>query len=121
MRALAAQLLEHRRALIDAGDHRAVLWRGGVNIVRGVDAARARHVLNNDVWLAGNVGAIIAGQQARIEIIPAARAETDDDIYILARIEGGWLLRVRGAAKAAAANAANAAVMVRFVRVRVMP
>ncbi len=83
---LADQRLE-RRAAIDRADHRAVLRRDVVEIVRQREAARALHVGRHEPRIAGNVLAHVACQHARIDVIRAARTEADQHLDRLAAIE----------------------------------
>ncbi len=88
MRALAAQHLEHGGALIDAGNIGAVLRGCRINVVGRAHAAGSRHVLHDDVRVARDMIAHVAREQAGIEIIAAAGAETDHDVDRLALVEG---------------------------------
>ena len=50
-------------------------------------AARTRHVLHNGRRCAGHVPRDVAREQARIEVIAAARAIADNDRQLLAAVE----------------------------------
>ena len=75
-------------------ERRAVLGRDLVEIVRGLEAAGARHVLRDQRRLSGNVLAQMARHHAAVEIVAAARGVADGDRDGLAGEE--WLGRLRG-------------------------
>src|SRR5262249_32900836 len=61
-------------------DLRAVARRDIEEMVGCPDAACARHISDDDVRMAGNVLAEMAGDQPRVKIGAAARIEADDKI-----------------------------------------
>ena len=65
----------------------AVLGRGVVEIVHGVEAAGARHVLHHHRGIAGDVPAHVPRQHARIDVEAAARREAGQDVDGLALVE----------------------------------
>ncbi len=79
----------HREPAIDGAHDRAVFGRGGVEIVREAQAAGARHVLGHDERIAGDVLAHVAGEHARVEIVPAARRHADEHADLVVRVEVG--------------------------------
>jgi hypothetical protein len=96
----AAQIGEFSRVVLDGGigqrlfeggrfdddpKRRSILRRDLVEIVRGLEAACARHVLRDDRRLTGNVFAEVARDHAPIEIVAAARGVADGDRDGLAR------------------------------------
>ena len=70
-------------------DHRSVLGRIGVEVTHRHQGARARHVLNDDRGLAGDISADVSGNEPRIGIVAAAGRKTDDDGDRLAPVEVG--------------------------------
>src|SRR5262249_5908981 len=58
-----------------------------VEVVRGLERARSRHVLCNHRWLAGNMPAEVARDHAAVEIVAAAGGVADGDGDGLAREE----------------------------------
>ena len=82
----------------------AVLRRDGGDVLRGLGAARARHVLDHDVRLAGNVAAEMARHRARVDVVAAAGRRADDQVDGLAGVA-----RRRRASGAAASSAAASA------------
>ena len=86
--ALADQRL-HRHAAAEHADGRAVLGRDVVEVVRGLERARARHVLHHDGRIAGDVLADMAGENAGIGVVAAAGAVADDQVDGLAAVEVG--------------------------------
>jgi len=83
---IAERLLERRR-LNDDAKRGAVLRGDLVDVVRGLEAAGAGHVLRHDGRLSGNVLAEMARDQAAVEIVAAAGGVTDRDGDGLAREE----------------------------------
>ena len=82
------QRLKRDRA-VEGRDLGAVLRRRVVELV-GEDQARgARHVLDDDVRIAGDVLAHVAGERARVQVVAAAGGEADADGDGLAAIEVG--------------------------------
>jgi hypothetical protein len=73
----------------------AVLGRDLVEIVRGLEAAGARHVLRDQRRLSRNVLAQVARHHAAVEIVAAARGVADGDRdglageELLGRLRGG--------------------------------
>src|SRR6516165_163652 len=65
----------------------AVLGRDRVEVVGGAQAAGARHVLHHDIGIARNVAAQMTRQQARDDVVTAARPVADDHIDLLALVE----------------------------------
>src|SRR5690606_28338852 len=59
------------------------------DVVDGAETARAGHVADYDVRLAGNVPADMAGQEPTPQIGPAAGCIADDDVDVLAFVELG--------------------------------
>ena len=55
----------------------------------GAQGSRARHVLDDDGGIARDEIAEMAGEQAGVEVIPAAGAIAHDDLNLLAPIEIG--------------------------------
>jgi len=68
-------------------DRGAVLGRDRVEVVGGAQAAGARHVLHHDIGIARDVAAEMARQQARDDVVTAARPVADDQIDLLALVE----------------------------------
>jgi len=60
-------------------DDGAVAWRQIVEIIGADDAAGARHVLNDDLGLAGQMDPKMARHQPSVEIVAAARFRGDDE------------------------------------------
>ena len=61
------------------GDDGAVFWRNPVQIFGSLHAARARHVLHDDVGLSGQMLADVPGDSATIDVEPAAGIGADHD------------------------------------------
>ncbi len=78
----------------DDREHRAVLWRGAVDVARRDVAAGARHVLRHHRRIAGQVLADVAGDGAAPQVVAATRPEADDQRDILADERLGCGLRV---------------------------
>ena len=68
-------------------------------MVAGGDAARARHVLDDDRRVAGDVRGEMLGEDAAVEIVAAAGAGADQDRDGLALVEIGDALLRRGRAR----------------------
>lgn len=68
-------------------DPRAVLRTGVEDVVERLDAARTRHVLHDDAWVARHVLAEMRLEEAREGVGAAAGAEADDQCDRLAAIE----------------------------------
>ena len=99
LRALAAaeQRIEIGAAR-EAAEGGAVLGRHRVEEVRGFQAAGARHVLHDDIGLAGNVASDVARERAGVEVIAAARRIAEYEVDVPAGVElGGALSMRRGA------------------------
>ncbi len=75
---IGERLLE-RGGLDDDAERRSVLGRDLVEIVGGLEAAGARHVLRNEGRLSRNVLAQVARHHAAVEIVAAARGVADGD------------------------------------------
>ena len=75
---------------IEGGDDGAVLRRGGVEIAHRRHAGGARHVLHDDVRIAGDVAAVVPRQHARIDVVAAAGGIADDQRHGLAVVERSW-------------------------------
>src|SRR5262249_25368723 len=75
LHALPAQDLVLRDALIEQPERGAVLGRDTIQIVGGNHAVGTRHVRYDHALVAGNVLADVTGEQPRILIVAAARAE----------------------------------------------
>ena len=73
---------------IEGGDDGAVLVGRAIEVAHGREAAGARHVLHDDVRLAGDVVADVAAERAGVEVVAAARREADDNRDRLAGVEG---------------------------------
>ena len=71
----------------DGSDHAAVLGGDVVQIHRGLEAARARHVLRNDGRIARDVLSDETGKQARVDVVAAADAVADDERNGTAAVE----------------------------------
>jgi len=78
---------DQRHIAAEQTDCGAVLGRDRVEVVGGAQAAGARHVLHHDIGIARNVAAEIARQQARDDVVTAARPVADDQIDLLALVE----------------------------------
>ena len=65
----------------------AVLWRGVVDIVRDLHAARAGHVLHDDIGMPGDMLAEMPGEDACRGVVPAAGAKADLQGNLLALVE----------------------------------
>src|ERR1043166_10254079 len=76
-----------RNAVMDAGDDRPVARRVVVEIVCGLDAARARHVLYDDRGVAGQMGWQESREQATERIVDAARPAAAQQADLLAAVE----------------------------------
>ena len=105
----AADIGELRRVVLHGGIGERLLERGGfdhdpergavlgrlVEIVRGLEAAGARHVLRDQRRLSGDVLAQVARHHAAVEIVAAARGVADGDgdglagEELLGRLGGG--------------------------------
>src|SRR5262249_10236448 len=92
--AAAEQRLEHH-ARRESGDRRAVLGGDVVEVVDRLEAAGARHVLRDELGVAGDMAAHMARERARIEVVAAAGAEADEERNRLAGIEVGFGRRRR--------------------------
>ena len=77
------RVLDRRRLRNDA-DRRAVLGRGGEQVVGGAQAAAAGHGLRDDGRLARDVPAEEARDQAAVIVVGAAGTEADVEIDGLA-------------------------------------
>ena len=78
-------------------EHRAVLGRDRREIVGRLERARARHVLEHDVRVAGDVLADVAGEHAQVELEGRARPIADHRLHRPALVEFfRTLLRSRG-------------------------
>ena len=86
---LGTQELGDRRGVGQEGQHRAVLRRDVVEIVRRLGAAAARHVLDDDVGLAGDVLSHVLGHQPGVEAVRPAGAIADEEGQVLALVEIG--------------------------------
>ena len=75
------------QAGIEDGHGGAVLGRRHVEIAHRGQAAGARHVLDDDVGIAGDVADEMARQRSGIDVIAAARREADHDGEGLALVE----------------------------------
>ena len=64
--------------------------------MRRAQRTDAGHVLDDDGWMAGDEIAQMPRQQARVEVIAAARAIADNDLNLLAAIEIGDVVGARG-------------------------
>jgi hypothetical protein len=60
------------------------------------DAAHARHVVDDDRRVAGNVLGEMAGDKARVLIVTAAGRKSDHDAHRLALIKTGHGLFIKG-------------------------
>ena len=67
-------------------------------MVAGGDTARTRHVLDHDIGISGDVLAEVLGEDARVEIVTAARtgAEQERDVLALVEISDALLRWRRG-------------------------
>ena len=70
--------------------------RGGGGVFHRIEARGARHVLHDDVGIAGDVPADMARQHARVVVVAAAGREADHDAHGLALVEGCDVLRRGG-------------------------
>ena len=77
---LLLQQRPHHRARHDAGDDGAVLGRDLGEEAGGAAAAGARHVLDHDVGLAGDVAVDVARQRAAVDVVAARRTGADDEV-----------------------------------------
>ena len=94
--ALRADRLRRGKIVAEHADVSAVARRLREQIVRHVDAAGAGHVLRHHVGIARNVLADMARHQARMQIVFAADAHSDQHVDGLAAIEVGRRLGLRG-------------------------
>ena len=60
-----------------------------LDVLRGLGAAGARHVLDHDGRLAGDVAAEMARHRARVDVVAAARSAADDHLDGLAGVVVG--------------------------------
>src|SRR5262249_16063552 len=90
---LRVPVLYQQHAPHHEGDHGAVPSRGIVDVIGRGDTPRSRHVLYDDGASAGAMFAGVARHQTRLSVITAARAGTDDERYLPARVEFGHRLR----------------------------
>src|SRR5215203_4038102 len=73
----------------------AVLRPGTVDVIAGDHAAGARHVLDDDRWIARNVPAQMLGNRAAIEVIAAAGTCTHQNRNGSALVESSAVLSRR--------------------------
>ena len=78
-----------RRLPIQRASDRAIARGHALDILGGAQGSRARHVLDDDGGIARDEIAEMAGEQAGVEVIPAAGAISHDDLNLLAPIEIG--------------------------------
>ena len=71
----------------EAAEGGAVLGRDGVEEVGGLQAAGARHVLHDNIGIAGNVASDVARERAGVEVIAAARRIAEDEVDVPAGVE----------------------------------
>jgi hypothetical protein len=58
-----------------------------VNVIGGHDRAGARHILDDKVWIAGNIFGEVTGKQPSPTIVKAAGRLADDDANCFAIVE----------------------------------
>ena len=87
--ARAAQHLAERQRVEKHAERGAVLRRDAGHITGSLDAAAAQHGLEHDRRIARNVAREIGREHAGIEVVAAARRETDIEADALAAIEIG--------------------------------
>jgi hypothetical protein len=85
-RAIAEQRIDHR-AHEQRADDGAVLGRDIVDVCRCDVARGARHVVDDDAGITGNVFADMARDHSAVEIVAAAGRRGDDDGDGLALVE----------------------------------
>ena len=66
--------------LVPLPERGAILGRHLVDVVGGLEAAGARHVLRDELGIARNVATHMARQRARIDVIAAAGTKTDQQL-----------------------------------------
>src|SRR5439155_26313115 len=82
----AEELVQDQLA-VEVADNGAILGRDVVHVISSQDTSGARHVLDDDGGIAGDVLADVASDVARIGIISAAGRGADDDADRLATVE----------------------------------
>src|SRR5205085_1580249 len=89
-------IVETRKPVVagKAADHRAVLRRDVIEIIRGPQAVGARHVLYNDCRITRNEARHVLGEKPRILIVTAADRSGGDQRDLLAAVEIGGRLRL---------------------------
>ncbi len=100
LRRRIVQCLFQCRRFDDNGERRAVPGCHFVDVIGGLQASGARHVLSNDRWLAGEMLTEVPCHQPPIEIITAAGriADRDRDRFLGEELVAG--LRFGGAESA---------------------
>ena len=93
-----------RQAVERSADRGAVERPRGIKLVGHAERARARLVLHDDAWIAGNVFRQIAGQQPRVDVVARADADADDQAHHLALVEGGDIVLRRSGQRRRAAT-----------------
>ena len=85
--ALATHRLVERQVEVQREQYRAVAGAAIVGVIQHHHAARAGHVARDNVGVAGDVPAEVAGEQPGIDVIAAARRRADEDGHVLALVE----------------------------------
>ena len=100
-----------RHVVLDPADDAAVLGRDHIEIITGLDAAGAGHVLDDDAGLAGDEPVHVARDQAGVGVVAAARARAHHQLDVLALVEIGDGVGAGGlGCEAGAAPIANAVI-----------
>src|SRR5258705_412544 len=87
-----------KRAADKMSDGESVGFGDSENMIRGDQAARARHIFHDDTGIARNVSAQVARNGAGVSIKAAAGGKADDDANVFAFVEiirGGALSGAR--------------------------
>src|SRR3972149_9615230 len=91
---LLSYRLVERDGVVECGEDRAVLGRGAVEEVHGLDAGSARHIFDHKGGISRDELTEVARDEACVGVITAARTGPDDDTDLLAGKKVARILRL---------------------------